>query len=349
MSKSAIKTPFLRYFLLVYGAVSLQLHPLSSGHNRLSGYLRLVYNLLILLIFNWIYSLPSLSRETSLAIAFHRKPLVRLWLKAIDGAFVPLFTGLTFYSVFFGPEVILLLDSSHFYDEHSISKRKSKLLIVCCLVFDLGTFYWSRLYVFTSSDHPIYQSGNGLARVKLLMQLIAHMRAAVFFRLLTYGKWATWQSLKRLKMSSEKEFSADKRKLRHLVRFNKRLNLLLSFPLLVQILFFSVISIWTICFNELFSVRQAIFFLLPAVNILLVDLFSKRIINELKAKLLKISAQIKVSFLAKNRLSYWQQAVDIYSADFHFTLFSIAKVDRQFSFTLSLLIAYYAMLINQTS
>ncbi len=141
----------------------------------------------------------------------------------------------------------------------------------------------------------------------------------------------------------------DKEKLIHLARLNDQLSALLSLPILVQILFFSAITIWSLCFYRLLSVRQAIFLLLPLVNVLPIDYYSKKIIKELKIKSDEVKQHQQRSNANKSKLIYWQQTSEMYRNSFHICLFSLTTVDGQLLISLGLFIAYYTMLINQTS
>lgn len=261
--------------------------------------------------------------------------------------------------------MVALLDASNVLYEGQaafLSKRKSALIIGALLTFDLLTFVWSRLYAFENTDLLLGNDWEGcMAKLTLFIQYVAHARSTVFFRLLAYGRWATWRALKRMKISQKSSMNSrnNRKAIRHLVHLNEQLNYLLSLPLLVHLISFSVRATWALIFYEPFSFRQGVFFLLLGVNVLPVDAASRKIAEELRAKSFQSIRnnswkKKKKSLLAQekeavSRLIYWRQLAAIYQHVFSFRIFSLSKVDRQFCGHLILFIFNYALLINQTT
>lgn len=200
-------------------------------------------------------------------------------------------------------------------------------MAILFLVFlDSATFYCFRLTSFKlllAGQLATYE------QLRLLMQYVTHCESSVFFRLLQYGKWATWRCLKEVEMkiimtsdggeqsgvyTSKNSFS-----LRHLVRLNRKLNSLLAFPLLLESILNSLKMFWSLTFHDLFSARQMMYFLLPGGNILLTDYFSRKITQTLAEKSVEVEERhARVLNLDKNsknrnKLVYWKQVVEMYS------------------------------------
>ncbi len=114
-------------------------------------------------------------------------------------------------------------------------------------------------------------------------------------------------------------------------------------------------TLWALCFHGIsLSFRQTVvILLLPAANLLLIDFFSRRICQTLVFDL-KVEKNNDKPFLVEEKLKtsefiYRSQVVAHYGEVFQFSLFNLLVVDRRFLLHLVFLIAYYALLINQTT
>lgn len=358
-----IRTPILRHFLHFYGHLSLHLHPTISKNPALS-YLRSTHNLFLFLLAVWLYWTTSKAYDQSVEEVTRGKPLVGLSYNVINLLYWPLNGAIFLYALRYGPRVVALLDGSNVFYEQSFRLTKGQVrgIIFVLVLADSFTFYLIR----RSTFQQLLETGTLFTYVKLFVQYVRHCELSVLFRLLQYGRWATWRSLKRMRMmrrsskfrgEQERVYLAEtSTKLRHLVGLNRKLNALLAFPLLAETFLSSLRMFWSLTFHGLNSTRQVMYFLLPAGNILLTDYFSEKITQTLAQK----SAEVEERHARmhnldrdsknrdKNKLVYWKQVGEMYSNVFHFSLFNLVTIDRQFLVRLLLFIANYALLINQT-
>lgn len=346
-AKFSIKTPFLRYFLYFYGHLGLRLHPVTSANKKLS-YLRLAYHFSLFFFVNWVYAQNIKSYDQTAEEVSRGKPLVLLSLKVSKYIYRPLYGIIFLYTLLYGPQIVKLLDRSKvvtFYKQSFLTKGQSKKVFLAIFLFDCFTFYFIQQYSFENLD---FNKVGTYEQLRLFIQFVAHCEASLFYRLLQYGKWATWRSFTRLSIRRKCNGCLIKQTIRHLVEFNKKLNFFLSFPMLLESILFSNRILWSLCSRNFFSFSQMGYLLLPFGHIFLANIFSILITQTLAKKLIKLEKNYNKN-KSKNKLVYFKQFVEMYKNVFNFSLFSLVKINNQFLLFLFLFLSNYALLINQTT
>lgn len=334
-----IKSPFLRLFLAFYGNFSLYLvSKTSKTHKNYHIFsLRQLYHLLLVLFFNWVCEHPNSIHEQLMSEAeYFGKPLARLSYRLFDIVYRIFFALIVLYCLRFGPEAVQILDQLHLLSENR--EKKAKFIFGLLLLADHAFFYVAyqeSLYsAFKSYSTPSFS----WSLLNLLTQYLVLGQAAIFSRLLVYGKWATWKSLK-LKNISRK-------KVLHLFELNQRLGRLSSLPLTIELTQFTLNTLWNLCFTRHKMKLIRVFFLvLPLLNPIAVHFYSKRSVQILN----NLSKRQKVKYTEQNQLIYWRQVEEIYGEGFYLSIFSMITIDAAFTLHFVLFITSYALLINQTS
>ncbi len=331
-----IKTPFLRYFLLFYGNITYFLNspfvsPSKSIIYKFCIIIRFLYHLFLYLLFNWICSQPNSFRDSFLAKVSNGKPLLTQ-----SFAIISLFYSITFataqlHSFLWGRKIVQLLDQLHVnFEQCLMSKSQAKFLAGGLILFDNASNYLIHMYAFRTISSPLHV-------LWLLVQYIDHCQAMIFFRLVAYGKWAT---LRCLKEGFSKNDKRDKKSLLlNLVKFNSKLNHLLSTPLLTQLILYQLITIWTLCFYQLMTPLELFFLPFPISNLLVVSYFTRKIRQKLR----------QTNFNNGKNPLYWRHAEAIYGPCFDCRIFNLITVDAAFAVRFVLIIVNFVVLINQTT
>ena len=346
-----LKSPFLRLFLAFYGNFFLCLAPPSPlslspfynfkcCHFNLS-LLRPLYHMLLILFFNWVSDHPDSIHEQFMSeAAYFGKPLARLSYRLFDTTHRFLLALNALYCLRFGPKTVQILDQ--LYVLSGQTEQKAKYIFGGLLLFDHAFFkvaFKEALYsVFQSYSTPKF----GWSILSLITQYIVYGQSVIFFRLLIYGKWATWKSLKKSKISREKVIQ--------LFELNKNLGRLLSLPLSIELVHYTLNTIWALSFmRRPVTLLHAVLFQFPLINVVLVYYYSGKISYILR----KVSKSQLLKFEnLQNQAIYWRQVDEIYGSErhgFYCSIFHLVTIDASFTMHLVLLITNYSLLVKQTN
>ena len=369
---AAVKTPFLRYFLVFYGNFSYLLIP--SNHSNysqqsnkqkiksfkfqsFSHFLRFLYHLALFGYFNWVCEQPYQEREQYLAEVLSQIPLVRLSSHIFDATYRLFYTLSTLYCLFFGPSIICLLD--RFYLFHRTApqlikeKRVAKWIVISLILYDHLIIYLllgETLHQLNYSKPNFWLDFHGLS-----LQYIAQMQFALFFRLLLWEKWALLESLKQ----NTPVLDRKQKQLMQLFRLNEKINSTVSVLLFSELFQYCLRVLWALCFTQdQLSLKSLLAYSLQLLYFPLFGWFSGRCRQMLREKSSEIVEQQKlINFENRHQqnksrtisqIIYWHQVDDMYGQSLGAGIFSLITIETIFALKIILLITNYALLINQT-
>lgn len=358
-----VKTHLLRYFIFIYGNFYLNFYPKSTRKNKTyfkvfnNFSYRQAYHFLVYAYFFWLY-MHILKSLTQISFNFSRKkPILRIIIYFLQYINNFQHAIVFFYTLMIGPKIIQLLDKYAVFYNQILNKQKSVLLVAICLTFDFVIFV-----VYRFKDMQLFylhfKKISIFIKLFFINEFICHCLATAYVRLLLYGKWATLNFLKN-QINNNNPLSQTE--LQNLVKLNSQLNRLFSLPMFSYLFTISLISFSLFLFNNNFhhTMRQLLNLFPHVLNIILIDIFSKKILYFLKilaSKIINLNlSRTKTKFsivttktFIKQQI-FWQYVVIMYQEVFQCSVFSLFTLNLQFFLQLFLIMVNYALVIIQTT